>query len=77
MAVHTISINREQWEQWRIQVFLLGGADPLGAPTSDTNTFQQKHMRKWKNWILLGGEGMRRAAPPPLDPPMESSRCFI
>ena len=39
-----------------------------GAPTSDTYTFRQKHMRKWKKLILLGG--WVHAGSVPLDPPM-------
>ena len=38
-----------------------------GVPTSNVGAFQQKHMRKQKNWILLGGAHWRQ---PPLDPPM-------
>ena len=34
-----------------------------GTPTSDVGAFWQKHMRKRKNWILLGG--CMPAAPPP------------
>ena len=43
--------------------FPVGGG---GAPTSNVGTFQPKHMRKQKNWILLGGTHQWR----PLDPPM-------
>ena len=31
-----------------------------GVPTSDVGAFWQKHMRKRKNWILLGGMCQRR-----------------
>ena len=41
--------------QCRIQDFPLGGAEPLGVPTSNVGTFQQKHMQKWTNWIPLRG----------------------
>ena len=36
--------------------FPVGGAPTHwgGAPTSDMNTFQRKHVQKRKNWILLG-----------------------
>ena len=34
-----------------------------GALTSDVDAFPRKHMRKRKNWILLGGRAP--AAPPP------------
>ena len=50
--------------------FPVGGG---GAPTSDVGTFQQKHMRKQKNWILLGGG---RAGGTPLDPPMHGIYHF-
>ena len=44
------------------------GADPLGAPTSDTDAFRQKHMftGKQKSWVPLGGGAL--VAPP--DPSM-------
>ena len=32
-----------------------GGPSRWGAPTSNAGTFQQKHMQKLNNWILLGG----------------------
>ena len=35
--------------------FPVGGGG--GAPTSNVGAFQQKHMQKRKNWILLGGGG--------------------
>ena len=34
--------------QWQIQDFPWGG-------TSNTYTFQQKHIPKWKNWDPVGG----------------------
>ena len=40
--------------------FPVGGG---GALTSNVGAFWQKHMRKQKNWILLGG-GRSPAAPP-------------
>ena len=42
--------------QWQIQDFPLGEGRRAvgGAPTSDVGAFRQKHMRKRKNWILLG-----------------------
>ena len=44
--------------------FPIGGAPTLwGAPTSNVYTFWQKHMRKRKKLILLGG-GHVLAAPP-------------
>ena len=42
-----------------------------GAPTSDAGTFQWKCMRKWKNWILLGG-GVPAA--PPGSPNVDQSK---
>ena len=52
--------------QWRIQDFPLGGAlSHWGAPTSDVGAFQRKHMRKRKNWILLGGGGGHALVVPP------------
>ena len=49
--------------------FPIGGHQAVwGAPTSDAGTFRQKHMRKWKNWILLGGRASTGSAP--LDPPI-------
>ena len=47
--------------------FPVGGGG--GGPTSNVGAFRQKHMRKQKNWILLGGGGARTGGVPP-DPPM-------
>ena len=45
------------------RIFRWGGALTCwGAPTSDTYAFWWKHMRKWKNWILLGA---RAGSTPP------------
>ena len=41
--------------------FPVGGG---GAPTFNVGTFQQKRMRKRKNWIMLGGGGHAPAVPP-------------
>ena len=59
LSIYTVIIIGNQW---RIQDFPLGGAPTgaellEGAPTSDMGAFWQKHMRKRKNWILLGGGG--------------------
>ena len=43
-----------------------GAPSHWGAPTSDVGAFWQKHMRKQKNWIPLGGMCQQRL----LDPPM-------
>ena len=58
--VHLLWLN-----QWWIQDFPLGDAEPLGggAPTSDTGTFQSKRMQKQKNWIPLWGAGGAGGAP--------------
>ena len=57
----TFELADVPYQQWRIQDFPLGGAGQLGqALISDTGTFWQKHVQKWKNWILLGGEGACR-----------------
>ena len=42
--------------------FPIGGADPLGAPTSNTNTFWQKTFVKMKELDPVGG--CVPAAPP-------------
>ena len=58
VAFLPIKFNKECYIplQWRIQDFPLGGRRPVGgAPTSDVYTFRQKHMRKQKKLILLGG----------------------
>ena len=34
--------------------FFVGGADPLGALTSDAGVFWQKCMQKQNNWVPLG-----------------------
>ena len=63
--------------QWWIQDFPLGGGRQAvgGALTSDVGAFWQKHMRKRKNWILLGGGGARAGGAPP-DPPMGTSMNY-
>ena len=49
------------------RIFCWGVPTCWGAPTSNTYAFRWKHMRKRKNWILLGGARRGR----PLDPPMD------
>ena len=53
-------------DQWQIQDFTLGGANPWGGPTSSAGSFQQKCMQKMKELGPIEG-----ACDPP-DPPMKT-----
>ena len=48
-------VEEERQKQWQNQDFPLGALTCWGVLTSDMNAFWQKHMQKWKNWVLLGG----------------------
>ena len=54
--------------QGRIQYFPLGGGNPIGGPTSDTDTFRRKRMQNRKNLVPFGER--------PLDPPMVHNFFF-
>ena len=53
MYMYYVHVETFPVQGW-IQDFPLWGTNPLGASTSNTDAFWQKHMQKSKNWVPLG-----------------------